>query len=108
MEDQKTKNDYNYTGKHVFSDSYDLVISNVNNKQQLVFFHEKLVRGYFDKDIQLKVPKMNAGFEVFCYLVKKGIAFLETKLWKNRRAILAKVFTFDFIVSQIPTMIHSA
>jgi hypothetical protein len=75
-QDQKTKNDYNYTGKHVFSDSYDLAISNVYNKPELVFFHEKLVKGYFDKNVQLQVPKMNTGFEIFSYIIKRGIPFL--------------------------------
>jgi len=33
----REKNDFNYTGKHVYSDNYDLVVSNAFNKPEITF-----------------------------------------------------------------------
>jgi len=99
IEKQKTKNDFRYSGINVYSDSYDLVIANVYNKPDLVFFNEKLIKAFFDKDIQMKLPKMNTGFEIFCFIINRGLPFLEKNIWKHSRATLSKVFNFDFIIS---------
>ena len=61
-----------------------------------------------NKDFQLKLSKMNTGFDVIEFIGSKAIAFLPNNTWKHRRSLLTKVFNFDFIISQIPTMIHAA
>jgi len=41
-------------------------------------------------------------------MAQKSVVFIEKNAWKHRRGILQKVFNFDFISSQIPTMVQSA
>lgn len=60
---EKTKNDFNYAGKYVYSDSYDLLISNVFNRPELIFLSEKLMKGFFDKEIQMKLHKVTTGYD---------------------------------------------
>jgi len=105
MKNVKEKKDYGYTGKHVFSDSYDVLVSNVFNKPQVVFFSDKLLKGFFDKDLQWNLKKFNLGYEIAAYMTQRSVIFTEKNAWKHRRTILQKVFNFDFITSQIPTMV---
>ena len=40
--------------------------------------------------------------------MQKGIVAAEDEYWKKKKKLLSKVFTFDFVVSQIPNMIKIA
>jgi len=51
------------------------------------------------------LPKVDMVFKLVIFMTKKGLAFIEKDVWKHRRRILSKVFTYDFISSQIPNMI---
>jgi len=62
LKDQKTKNDPNYSGKHIYSDSYDVAIANVFMRPQVTFFNEKFIKAYHDKDLQMKMPKISIGY----------------------------------------------
>jgi cytochrome P450 len=54
------------------------------------------------------VHKFLGPLEVFRDITKDGVANTEGLEWKNRRKVLTKVFNFEFIVSQIPTMVAIA
>lgn len=49
-------------------------------------------------------PKMDIAFKITTFIIKRGLFFTEKNVWRNRRRILSKVFNFDLIRSQIPTM----
>jgi cytochrome P450 len=36
------------------------------------------------------------------HTIGEGLAFIEGEAWKERRKILSKAFSFDFIKQQIP------
>jgi len=105
FKNQKEKDDYAYSGKHVYSDSYDVLVSNVFNKPQVVFFSEKLIQSFLDKDLQWNLKKFSLGFEINTYTAKRSLAFIYKNAWKHRRTILQNIFNFDFVKSQIPTMV---
>jgi len=67
--------------------------------------NEKLIKAFLDKDLQSKFSKMSTGYEIFSFIIDRGLPFLEKNRWKHSRATLSKVFNFDFIISQIPIMI---
>ena len=50
------------------------------------------------------LPKEKNLAEVFFSLVKKGLIAVEGNEWKHRRKMISKVFTHEFIASQIPLM----
>jgi len=83
-------------------------VSNVFNKPQLVFFSDKLLKGFFYKDLQWKLRKFSLGYKIAAYMAKRSVIFTEKNVWKHRRTILQKVFNFAFIRSQIPTMVELA
>jgi cytochrome P450 len=55
-----------------------------------------------------KMPKFIDFIGPFRSLSPKGLPSLENNSWKFHRRILAKVFNYDFITSQIPMMISIA
>lgn len=54
------------------------------------------------------LSKRPSDYLSFSSIFPKGLIFLEKDDWKHHRKIISKVFNYDFIVEQIPTMIAVA
>ena len=108
IKNQKEKGDCSYNGKYVYSESYDVLIGIGYTTCQIIFLNEKLIKAFYDKDLQIKAPKITNSFRILRYTIERGLIFIEKNIWKHRRRILSKVFNFDFIASQIPVMVQSA
>jgi len=65
------------------------------------------MKGFLDKELQMKSRKMALGFDCLLAFTNRALIFMEKDAWKHRRALLSKIFSYDFVNSQIPNMIHS-
>ena len=41
-----------------------------------------------------KLIKKNTAFEIFKYIVQRGLVFIEKDVWRHRRKLISKVFNF--------------
>lgn len=105
---QKEKGDFAYTLKHVLSDDYDVMITNTLNGISFYFLKPQIIKELYQKDLALKLIKKNTAFDIFKYIIQRGIIFIQKETWKHRRRLISKVFNFQFISSQIPTMAKNA
>ena len=64
----------------------------------------ELMKEIISSDKIMILPKEKNLAAVFFSLFKKGLVATEGNQWKHRRKLLSKVFTYDFITSQIPMM----
>jgi len=90
----REKGDFNYTGKYIYSDNYDLVLTNVMNEVAVTFFSPELIKETFHKDVVVKVIKKYTVYEMLRYIIRRGIVFVEKDAWQHRRRLISKVFNF--------------
>jgi cytochrome P450 len=84
------------------------MVSNVFNKLHVVVCNPDMIKEMTSPDKLMIMNKLPSNYECFSSVFRNGLLFLEREDWKQHRKIISKVFNYDFIVSEIPTMITVA
>ena len=86
---------------------YDVAVMNIVNKIYLEFIKPELIQEMFSAEniyTYHKDPKIITGTLV--KIMGKTIGFVEGEVWKKRRIMFSKVFSNEFLQSNIPSMIE--
>lgn len=75
--------------------NYDLVITNVLNIPLIEICHVDFIKAYFSFDKHYDYPKINYFLKPFIrFYGNLSIGMSEGEIWKQRRAIINKLFNF--------------
>ena len=80
------------------------MVGNILTKPQIVVMNPELLKEFLGPEKVMILQKEKSLAEVFYSVVKKGLVSIDGNWWKHRRRMISKVFTHEFIVSQIPMM----
>lgn len=79
-----------------------MIISNLMHHPHLVFLNLKLGRDMLSAEKVAILPKVQFLFKILLKKFGEGLVFVEGEKWKNRRRLISKAFTFDFLIGLVP------
>lgn len=81
---------------------YDISIGNIMDKVLVTIIHPDLAQEFLIGSIIFKYPKYEVLISSFKEAIGEGIVFSEGEVWKGKRKIMSKLFSFDLITKNIP------
>ena len=101
--DVETHGDFTHMAKHDFV-GYDIILTNFLSSIQLAFIRPDLGTRVIDANAVMLAPKSSSSFDLLFQWVPDCILFLEGQPWKHRRKIVASIFNYNYLMSQVPTI----
>jgi cytochrome P450 len=84
----------------------DFAISNIFDKAFIVLINPDLIKEFYNGNtpyIYKKIEIVEIGTKA---VLGEGLVFSEGEIWKNKRKLMSKVFNFDLIKENIPTIVE--
>jgi len=82
----------------------DVLLVNSFNKIVLDFTHPDFIKDFYSTEHLYDFPKLKMMSKPIERAMGSGIPFSEGDIWKKKRRIITKVFTFEFVLSKIEKM----
>ena len=101
--DQKQKGDCFYSFKHELV-GYDILLSNSFDKVMVTFLAPQLIQKMLAADKADSLHRVNS-VPLVRYLGGQGLIFIDGQEWKNSKKVLSKIFNYDFIAKQAPSIV---
>ena len=92
--------DAQYTRKHILV-NYDVALYNILGKVGFSIINIELMREIMSAEKMETYPKYNLIFKGVTSLVGEGTIFSEGANWKRKRKIIAKLFSYDLVLSNM-------
>ena len=89
--------------KEVVSD-YDIAISNIGTKVQLLLINPKLHQAFFELEQDEHYGKVEVIIRALKRVVSDGLGFSEGEATKMKRRVISKMLNFHYIKSLVPKM----
>ena len=84
---------------------YDIVLGNILNIPVITLIGTEVRKQFIKHEIDYTYQKLPAMSNMMTRIFGKGLVFSEGEDWKRKRRIFSKFFTYEFIHSQIPTIV---
>lgn len=72
------------------------------DKVLINIIHPDLAKEFMIGNIIFKYPKYEVVISYFKMVIGEGIVFSEGEVWKGKRKVMSKLFSFDLINKNIP------